>query len=60
MARSKPSREMVARAARVYRRNQDAARALYISATAFTDHCEKFGIETPAARRRRRKAQARE
>ena len=52
----KVSREEVARAARMYHLNQDAARALDISDVTFTDYCEKFGIETPSARRRRLKA----
>jgi hypothetical protein len=45
----KVSEEVVARAARMYRLNKDAARALDISGSTFTDYCEKFGIETPAA-----------
>lgn len=55
----KVSREMVARAARIYRLNKDAARALEISGSSFVGYCEKFGIETPSARRRRLKAQPR-
>ena len=55
----KVNRETVARAARLYRYNQDAAKALDISHTAFTNYCEEFGIETPNARRRRLKAEAR-
>ncbi len=49
----KVSRAEVARAARMYRLNKDAAKALDISASTFSDHCEKFGIETPSARRLR-------
>ena len=53
----KVSREMVARAARMYRLNKDACKALEIGDQTFTDYCEQFGIETPIARRRRLKAQ---
>ena len=50
------SRETVARAARMYRFNEDAAKALEISDRTFTEYCEKFEIETPSRRRRRLKA----
>ncbi len=49
----KVSRETLARAARMYRFNQDAAKALGINNQTFTNYCERFGIETPSARLRR-------
>lgn len=53
------SRLMVGRAARIYRLNSDAAKALDISATTFNEYCRQLGIETPSARRCRLKAQLR-
>ena len=44
-------RETVARAARIYRANHDASKALGISVPTLRDYCEKFEIETPIARR---------
>ena len=51
------SREMVGRAARMYRLNKDAAKALEITVATFNTYCRQLGIETPGARRRRLKAQ---
>lgn len=54
------AREEVERAARLYRQNKDASRALDITLHAFGRICRKYGIETPYARRRRRSREGRE
>lgn len=46
------TRNEVDRVARVYRYNQDAARALDIDLRSFGRLCRKFGIQTPYVRRR--------
>ncbi|MFT5091092.1 MAG: hypothetical protein ACI906_004141 [Candidatus Latescibacterota bacterium] len=46
-------REQIERAARVYKTNLDAGRALDISVHHFSRLCRRYGIETPYARRRR-------
>ena len=45
--------DAVARAARLYRANADAARALGIAAGTFTRWCRELGIETPNDRYRK-------
>jgi hypothetical protein len=52
-------KEQIERAARVYKTNLDAGRALEISVHHFSRLCRRYGIETPYARRRRRSAEAR-
>ena len=41
------------RAARLYHMNPDAATALGVTTTSFVKLCEKQGIETPLARKKR-------
>ena len=41
------------RAARLYHKNPDAATALGVTTTSFVKLCEKNGIETPLARKKR-------
>ena len=41
------------RAARLYHMNPDAATALGVTTTSFVKLCEKHGIETPLARKKR-------
>ena len=41
------------RTARLYHKNPDAAAALGITGTSFVKLCEKHGIETPLARKKR-------
>lgn len=52
------TRDQVERVARVYRYNQDAARALDIDLRSFGRLCRTFGIETPYVRRRRQLVEA--
>ena len=47
------SREQIARAARMYGSNQEAAAALGIVPQSFGRLCRKYGIDTPAKRRRK-------
>ena len=42
------SRETLARAARMYRFNEDAAKALEVSYTTFTKYCARSGSKPPA------------
>jgi len=51
--------EWIERAARVYASNQDACRALGIAGGTFGRLCRENGIETPFARQRRMRQQAR-
>ena len=44
-------RETVTRAARIYKRNQDACIALGITLRSFSRLCRKYEVETPYARR---------
>ena len=57
---SKVNSDALARAARVYHSNADAARAVGCHPLSFARLCREHGIETPGARRRRqwREAQA--
>ena len=55
-----PTTQELARAARVYRTDTDAVNALDITYSRFVDECEELGIETPSARRRRRRAEDQE
>jgi len=48
-------RERIERAARIYASNQDAGLALGIAPGSFGRLCRRYGIETPQARRRRRR-----
>ena len=48
-------RDRVERVARIYASNKDASQALGITLGSFGRLCRKFAIETPYARRRRRK-----
>jgi hypothetical protein len=47
--------ERIERAARIYASNQEASRALDIAPGSFSRLCRTYGIETPYARRRRRR-----
>lgn len=51
----KTPRELVERAARVYASNQEASQALGIAMGSFGRLCRQYGIESPYARRRRRR-----
>ena len=53
------SRPQLERAARMYHRSGDAARALGIARGTFTRLCREHGIETPHQRRQREKGEAR-
>jgi len=55
---SKFDRDQVARAARMYRTNADAGKALGTSAGSFTRLCKTYELETPAERARREKKEA--
>ena len=50
----------VERVARIYNNNPDAAAALGITSHSFGRLCRRFGIETPHARKRRRRQEARQ
>ena len=41
------------RAARMYHRNKDATQALGIHSSTFAKRCKRYGIETPAERKKR-------
>ena len=45
------SRDRIERAARIYKSNQDASRALGIDMRSFSRLCRKYGIATPYVRR---------
>ena len=47
--------ERIKRAARIYASNQEASRALGIAPGSFSRLCRLYNIETPYARKRRRK-----
>lgn len=51
----KTPRHLVERAARLYASNGDASRALGLALGSFGRLCQRYGIETPYARRRRRR-----
>ncbi len=50
-------KERIERAARIYASNFDAGLALGIAPGSFGRLCRRYGIETPQARRRRRRAE---
>ena len=52
-------RERIARAARIYASNRDAGAALGIAAGSFGRLARRYGIETPQARRKRERQDAR-
>lgn len=52
----KVERERVELAARIYRTSKDAGTALGIAPQSFSRLCRTYGILTPAARRRNRRA----
>jgi hypothetical protein len=52
---SRIERERIERVARIYASNEDASRALGIAMRSFGRLCRQYGIETPYARRRRRR-----
>lgn len=45
--------DRIRRCARLYANNHDAGRALGLRAATFARLCQRFGIETPAERKRR-------
>lgn len=49
------SRERIERVARIYASNGDASRALGIAMRSFSRLCRRYEVETPHARRRRRR-----
>jgi len=51
----KIAKERIERVARLYASNQDACQALGIAAGTFSRLCRQYGIETPHARRHRRR-----
>jgi len=53
------TRAAVERVARIYKTNQDAAAALEITSRSFSRLCRRHGIETPYARKLRRRQEAR-
>ncbi len=57
MRRIEPDR--IARAARIYATNQEASQALGIAPGSFSRLCRTYGIETPHARKRRRRRESR-
>lgn len=50
-------KERIERAARIYASNSDAGVALGIAPGSFGRLCRRYGIETPQARRRRRRCE---
>ena len=52
-------RDWIEHAARVYKSNSEASRALGIATGSFGRLCRKYGIETPYARQRRDRQEAR-
>ena len=52
-------RDWIEHAARVYRSNAEASRALGIATGSFGRLCRKYGIETPYARQQRDRREAR-
>ena len=51
-------RQQIERVARIYHSNEDAGRALGITMRSFSRLCRQYQIETPHARRRRRRQEA--
>ena len=56
---SRIGRERVKEAAKIYLYNADAARSLGISGTTFARLCDRLGVESPYAQRRRRREEFR-
>ena len=52
------ARARIARAARIYASNKDAAAALGIAPGSFSRLCKHYGIETPRARQHRQRQAA--
>ena len=52
-------RDLIERAARVYKSNSEASKALGIASGSFARLCRKYGIETPYARQERARREAR-
>ena len=52
-------RDLIERAARVYKTNSEASKALGIATGSFARLCRKYGIETPYARQERARQEAR-
>ena len=52
-------RDWIERAARVYKSNSEASKALGIATGSFGRLCRKYGIETPYARQQRARQEAR-
>jgi len=52
-------RERVERVARLYGSNQAACQALGIALRSFSRLCQRYGVETPYARQRRRRQECR-
>lgn len=52
------SRERIERVARIYASNSDASKALGIALHSFGRICRRFDVETPYARTRRRRVEA--
>jgi hypothetical protein len=48
------SKDRIERVARIYASNQDASRALGIAMRSFSRLCQRYDVETPYVRRRRR------
>ena len=52
------TREDVERVARIYKTNKDAGASLSINPRSFSRLCRQYGIETPYARKQRRRREA--
>ena len=52
-------RDVIEKCAKIYPTTTIAAQALGIAASSFNRYCNQFGIETPGARNRREKKEAR-
>jgi hypothetical protein len=55
----KTPRQLIERAARLYASNKEASQALGIALGSFGRLCQQYGIETPYARKRRRRGETR-
>ena len=54
------TRDRIERAARVYRSNTDAARAMGIAHQTFVRLCREYGVETPGGRKSRLRREMKE
>ena len=54
------AKDRIERAARMYASNHDAGSALGIAPGSFSRLCRRYGIETPQARKRRRRSEWRQ